>query len=143
MSPTTTIHATTVAVNGRGVMIRGASGRGKSALALQMIAMGAELVSDDRTSLIVHENRLIASPPDAIQGMIEARGVGILTLKYRVDMPIYLIIDLNKDEPDRLPEIRYDEVMGVAVRCLWRCDGPHFAASVYLMANMMDYPAYD
>jgi len=63
MSPTTTIHATTVAVNGRGVMIRGASGSGKSALALQMIAMGAELVSDDRTSLIVHENRLIASPP--------------------------------------------------------------------------------
>ena len=39
-----TIHATTVAIDGRGVMIRGGSGQGKSALALQMIAMGAELV---------------------------------------------------------------------------------------------------
>jgi len=143
MSPTTTIHATTVSVKGRGVMIRGASGSGKSALALQMIAMGAELVSDDRTGLIKHDNRLIASPPDAIQGMIEARGIGILALKYETEIPIYLLVDLDNDEPDRLPEIRYEEVMGVALRCLRRCDGPHFAASVYLMANMMDYPADD
>ena len=102
-----TIHATTVAIDGRGVMIRGGSGKGKSALALQMIAMGAELVADDRTDLIVQDAQVIAHPPAAIKGLIEARGVGLLTLKHSSAIPIFLIVDLDQDEPDRLPEITY------------------------------------
>ncbi|SDX49649.1 Hpr(Ser) kinase/phosphatase [Sulfitobacter pontiacus] len=137
------IHATTVAIDGRGVMIRGGSGKGKSALALQMIAMGAELVADDRTDLIVQDAQVIAHPPAAIKGLIEARGVGLLTLKHRSAIPIFLIVDLDQDEPDRLPEITYQDVMGIQIRCLKRCDGPHFAASVYLMAKMMKYTADD
>ena len=43
------LHATCVAVDGRGLLILGPSGSGKSALALQLIALGAQLVADDRT----------------------------------------------------------------------------------------------
>jgi serine kinase of HPr protein (carbohydrate metabolism regulator) len=42
-----TIHATTVAIAGRGVMIEGQSGSGKSDLALRLIDRGGRLVSDD------------------------------------------------------------------------------------------------
>ena len=86
---------------------------------------------------------LRAACPPVLAGMIEARGVGLLTLKHRSAIPIFLIVDLDQDEPDRLPEITYQNVMGVQIRCLKRCDGPHFAASVYLMAKMMKYTTDD
>ncbi|MCF7748822.1 serine kinase [Sulfitobacter sp. M39] len=141
--PASNLHATTIAVEGRGVMILGASGRGKSTLALQMIAIGADLVSDDRTDLIIQGDQLLASPPKAIEGLIEARGVGLLTLKHCALVPIYLIVDLDQEEPDRLPEITHREVMGIRARCLKRANGPHFAASVYLMVKMMKYTPDD
>ena len=56
----------------------GPSGAGKSALALQLLALGAELVADDRTDIIRQGDHLIADVPQAIAGMIEARGMGIL-----------------------------------------------------------------
>ena len=95
------------------------------------------------TDLIVQDAQVIAHPPVAIKGLIEARGVGLLTLKHRSAIPIFLIVDLDQDEPDRLPEITYQNVMGIQIRCLKRCDGPHFAATVYLMAKMMKYTADD
>ena len=72
------MHATCVAVGPHAALIRGASGRGKSGLALQLLAMGAVLVSDDRTRLWRAGDALMADAPDTIRGRIEARGVGIL-----------------------------------------------------------------
>jgi HPr kinase/phosphorylase len=48
---TLVLHATTVAIGGRGVLILGPSGSGKSGLALELMAMGAGLVADDRTEV--------------------------------------------------------------------------------------------
>ena len=72
------LHATTVSVAGRGLLILGPSGAGKSALALELISRGAVLVADDRTQVVVEGDTLTASVPTAIAGLIEARGVGLL-----------------------------------------------------------------
>ena len=62
------LHASTVAFRGRGVVILGASGSGKSALALELMALGAGLVADDRTLVEVQDGALVASCPPAISG---------------------------------------------------------------------------
>ena len=43
------VHATTIDIAGLGVLVMGASGSGKSDLALRLIAAGALLVADDQT----------------------------------------------------------------------------------------------
>ena len=45
------LHATAVAIDGRAVLLRGASGSGKSDLALRLIDAGARLVADDQSEL--------------------------------------------------------------------------------------------
>ena len=72
------LHATAVAVDDQAVLIEGASGSGKSALALTLMAFGAVLVADDRVLLQIAGGNLIATPPATIAGRIEARGMGIL-----------------------------------------------------------------
>ena len=68
-----TIHASAVALDGRGLLILGAAGSGKSALALELMARGARLVSDDQVALSVEGGRLIARAPAAIRGRIETK----------------------------------------------------------------------
>jgi len=111
---TVRIHAGCVAIGGRGVLIAGASGAGKSDLALRLIDRGAELVSDDYTELRVEGGRLVAAPPDKIAGKIELRGVGIVNQSYRADVPVALLVDLDL-APERLPEPVPRAVAGVAL----------------------------
>jgi serine kinase of HPr protein (carbohydrate metabolism regulator) len=110
-----TIHATTVAINGRGLLIRGRSGSGKSDLALRLIDRGGILVSDDYTVLIRQGPNLIASPPPSICGKIEVRHVGIVDVAYITDVPVCLIVDL--DLPlERLPEpLKKISLLGVSI----------------------------
>jgi serine kinase of HPr protein (carbohydrate metabolism regulator) len=100
---TVEVHAGCVAIHGRGVLIAGASGRGKSDLALRLIDRGARLVSDDYTSLHAESGRLIGSAPDAIAGKIEVRGVGLVELDAVARIEIALHVDLDAP-PERLPE---------------------------------------
>ena len=97
------LHASCVAINGRGVLILGPSGAGKSALALQLIALGATLVADDRTDVTRHGEQVIASVPDTIGGLIEARYVGILRVEDHGPVPLGLVVDLAHTEHQRLP----------------------------------------
>jgi serine kinase of HPr protein (carbohydrate metabolism regulator) len=103
VSGTETVHASCVAIGGRGVLIAGASGRGKSDLALRLIDRGARLVSDDYTILRAENERLIASAPPSIAGKIEVRGVGIVEMEALAEAPVCLFIDLDTP-PERLPE---------------------------------------
>lgn len=100
---TLNIHATTVAIGDRAVLIEGPSGAGKSDLALRLIDRGALLVADDRTILIVEDDRLLASPPAAIAGRIEVRGIGIVALPYRSGVPVMLAVALSA-MVERMPE---------------------------------------
>lgn len=96
------IHASCVAIGGRAVLLCGASGSGKSDLALRLIDRGAELVADDQVLLTRDGNTLRASPPATIAGKIEVRGLGILAMPHRTAMPVSLLIQLD-DPIARMP----------------------------------------
>jgi serine kinase of HPr protein (carbohydrate metabolism regulator) len=89
-----TIHASTVALNGRAVLITGISGSGKSDLALQLIDRGFTLVSDDQTIVQKRGQRLHASAPATIRGKLEIRGLGIVPMPLVEDVPIALVVEL-------------------------------------------------
>lgn len=96
------VHATTIAIDGRAVLLHGRSGAGKSDLALRLIDRGAQLVSDDYTLVRRSAGHLIASAPGEIAGKIEVRGIGIVPLPSAGDMPVALMILLD-DLPERMP----------------------------------------
>lgn len=106
-----TLHVSSVAIDGRAVLIEGESGAGKSDLALRLIDRGATLISDDYTLLQRAGGELIASPPDTISGKIEVRGLGVLETPYVEKIPVALLIRLT-DAPERLPLA--DEVRRIA-----------------------------
>jgi len=126
------VHATCVAHSGRAVLIRGAAGRGKSGLALQLLALGADLVADDRTRLWRENAQVMAAAPDTIVGQIEARGIGILHLPAIGAQPLALIVDLDHDEDERLPPLRQDRILGVALPSVRKSSFPHFPAALLL-----------
>lgn len=97
-----TLHASCVAVDGRAVLIAGASGAGKSDLALRLIDRGARLVSDDYVIVKRVGTRLVASPPANIRGRMEVRGVGVVEFEPQDEAPVCLIVDLDRDVA-RLP----------------------------------------
>jgi hypothetical protein len=126
------IHATCVAHSGRAVLIRGASGRGKSGLALQLLALGAELVADDRTRIWPENGRIMADAPDTIRGQIEARGVGILCLPCVGPQPVSLIVDMDAETSERVPALAQAEIMGLSVPILKKTAHAHFPAAILL-----------
>ncbi|MEO0929959.1 MAG: HPr kinase/phosphatase C-terminal domain-containing protein, partial [Pseudomonadota bacterium] len=101
-----TIHATCVAWRDRAVLILGQSGSGKSALGLELMALGCQLVADDRVILSRNGGTLIARCPDTIMGLIEARGIGILSAAPAPPTAIRLVVDLDSEEAARLPPHR-------------------------------------
>ena len=109
------LHASTVALDGRGVLISGPSGSGKSDLALRLLDRGFVLVSDDRTIIRREGSRLIASAPETIRGKLEVRGVGIVEMEHQRDVPIALVVELTSDI-QRLPdEGRERLILGSAI----------------------------
>ncbi len=124
------LHASCVAVNGRGVLIIGASGTGKSVLALQLIAYGAALIADDQTQITLQDQQLIASCPPQLSGMIEARGVGLLHSDPRPSTQISLVVDLDQTETQRLPPKRITSLLGLSLPLVLGAESNHFPASV-------------
>ena len=97
------LHASTVAVGGRAVLITGPSGSGKSDLALRLLDRGFALVSDDQTLVRRDGDRLIASAPPSIAGKLEVRGIGIVEIDHAGDVPVALLVELTSDI-QRLPD---------------------------------------
>ncbi|KAA9007091.1 HPr kinase/phosphorylase [Histidinibacterium aquaticum] len=125
------LHATTVALEGQAVVITGESGSGKSSLGLQLMALGAGLVADDRTILELFGGGLVATVPPAGRGLIEARGVGILRATPVAEARVALAVDLDRRETARLPPSRSVTWLGVDIPLIFGAKAPHFAPAVF------------
>lgn len=124
------LHGSCVALEGRGLLILGPSGSGKSALALQMMAMGAELVADDRVVLAARGGAVIATCPPAIRGLIEARGLGLLRAAPREEAEIVLVADLAQPPRERLPQTRVIVLLDREIPLVAAAPDGHFPASL-------------
>jgi len=106
------IHGTCVAFGAYAALIRGASGSGKSDLALRFLALAPEgerapiLVADDQVFVEARGDALLASVPPTIAGKLEVRGIGIIEFSYVAHAELVLVVDLvpARDVPRMLPE---------------------------------------
>lgn len=110
------LHASAVAWDGLGCMILGPSGSGKSALALQLMAFGCDLIGDDALQVTRLGDDLILNPMPAISGKIEARGMGLLSARYVTNIPCAFAVDLSHPSEDRLPKYETVSFLGVNLR---------------------------
>src|SRR5687768_3846596 len=99
------LHATCVELSDRGIVLLGPSGSGKSDLALRLIDRGARLVADDQLTVERQGDRLLGRPAEALAGLLEVRGYGIVKLPWRAPCPLGLAVGLDSVGPlPRLPE---------------------------------------
>lgn len=119
------LHGTCVAIAGAAALLRGPSGAGKSDLALRFLSSfqtdGAQLVSDDQVRVAAVADKLTASPPPAIAGRIEVRGIGIVSVPHCEQAALRLLVDLRAsgDVPRLPPEPpRQESLLGLALPCL-------------------------
>jgi serine kinase of HPr protein (carbohydrate metabolism regulator) len=117
-----TVHASAVLVGPRAVLIRGPSASGKSRLALELLEAArtgalrfARLIADDRVYLEAVGGRLLARSPGALAGLIEVRGVGVLSTAHEACGVIGLVVDLAAPDAERLPKAnaRGTEINGI------------------------------
>jgi len=91
----TLIHATGIVLDGKGVLLKGPSGSGKSDLALRLMAVGAELIGDDYITLSrTAGGRLVMIAPETIAGRIEVRNIGIMAVDFRPEAELDLVVNL-------------------------------------------------
>jgi len=113
-------HAGLIAqrIGGRwqGVLIEGPSGAGKSDLALRALDQGFRLVADDRVLVWASQGRLYGRAPGSLSGLIEVRGVDVLTVEPLALSEIALVVRLGT--PERIPEPATETILGVAAPLL-------------------------
>lgn len=129
------IHATAVVLEGKGLLIIGPSGSGKSSLALDLIAKGATLICDDRVAVRAQEGRLWARGIDTLAGLIEARGMGLLNVPFEREHAIDVVIDMQPDTVLRLPKEQFTLLRGVYVKKINYTDTTAFAAALVIWAR--------
>ncbi len=134
--PTTIVHASCISVAGSSALITGPSGSGKSALALQMMALGADLVADDRVHLRAGSDAVSADAVDPIRGLIEARGIGLLKARAAGPTPVLVVVDLGQSEPKRLPDLHSIELVGQTVPLLKAKGVPNLASALMQFLKM-------
>ncbi|HXQ09377.1 MAG TPA: HPr kinase/phosphorylase [Caulobacteraceae bacterium] len=100
----------------RGVLIEGASGSGKSDLALKALERGWRLVADDRTLIWCDGGRLWGRAPDTLAGLIEARGLGVVATDRLPFSEIALVVRCAPAaDVERAPDAAVWSALGVGL----------------------------
>ena len=114
----TVLHATTIDVSGRGASIIGESGSGKSSLAIKLIALGADLVSDDQTLLELADDKIFLSKPRRVPCAIEARGIGLIAIPSIKKSELFCFVKLIDKPIERLPPLNDQICFGKSIRLI-------------------------
>ena len=121
------IYGTCVALGTKAALLRGGSGAGKSDFALRFLSLPSEagqlprLVADDQVQVEVRDGRLVASPPAALAGKLEVRGLGIVEVQHLNEASLVLVVDFV--EPEQVPRMPPEnaetvEIAGVSLPVL-------------------------
>lgn len=113
-SPGTLMYGTVIAIDGWGVLLRGKSGSGKSDLALRLIGEGAKLVADDQVHLRLEGGLVHACAPKRIAGLLEVRGIGVVSFDAMVRAPLALVLTMSeRQEVARMPDAKTLDILGL------------------------------
>lgn len=78
LAPETLIHGVFLNIYGKGVIIRGDSGIGKSEIALELVKRGHQLIADDAVELYHIGQGIIGKAPKVLNNLLEIRGIGVI-----------------------------------------------------------------
>ncbi len=128
LAPEDTLSGDLLVVYGKGVLLTGESGMGKSETALELIRDGQVLVADDRVDVQKIHNELFGHAPQLLKGMLEIRGIGIidvermyganvLSSRSKIDLNIHLVSFKGADEYERIGDemVQYRTILGIDV----------------------------
>ena len=135
------LHSTSVEISGKGLIILGKSGSGKSNLAIDLISLGAKLIADDQTRLEKRGEKVFACTPTELPPLLEARGIGLLAPPIAKATPIACIVNMSERSLKRIPNnIKTRILLGVSFQeyLIGGIDNP--SGSIFLL---MRYGAVD
>ena len=128
LSENTNLHGGLLNIYGKGVLIRGDSGLGKSEIALELIKRGHILIADDRVDCYRIHNSIIGKAPELLRDMLELRGVGVINVarmfgvssvaeKTKIDFQVTLEQWDRNREYDRvgIEERKYEDILGIKI----------------------------
>lgn len=139
------LHGGLLNIYGKGVLIKGESGVGKSEIALDLIKRGHQLIADDRVDCYRIHNRIVAESPELLRGMLEIRGIGIINVsrmfgassvldKGNIDFVVSLEKWDSSQDYDRvgIEDKKYENIMDVDIPkiCLPVREGRSMAAII-------------
>ena len=127
------LHASAFAYQGAGCLLLGASGAGKSRILAEAILHGANMIADDQVMLHAENGVLIAAPPPTLEGVLELRGLGLITEPFIPRHPMHLVVTLSTGNGERLPEPEMQEFCGVTLPNLTLSGGPTLAVPSLLL----------
>ncbi|MDO4378905.1 MAG: HPr(Ser) kinase/phosphatase [Erysipelotrichia bacterium] len=121
------LHGVLLQIYGRGILITGESGIGKSEIALELVKKGHILVADDRVDVYRTHNHISGEAPEVLKNMLEVRGIGIIDItrmfgvaasadKTQIDYVIHLQKWRENEQFDRIGgQEEYFTVFGIKI----------------------------
>ncbi|MGV3513400.1 MAG: HPr kinase/phosphorylase [Novosphingobium sp.] len=109
------MQLTCVAIGGRGLLIAGAPGNGKSSLALALIDRGAVLVGDDGVMTEAKGGRLIVAAHPNTAGKLEVRNLGLMDFPVSPPVPAAMIIRLDALAPRFIEQAQASDIEGISL----------------------------